>query len=239
MFGREWKNHKYIRKEGNRYIYPEDLIRTNKPSRVTTWLRSTANKARTESTKQKIGGAFNGLVGKKDEQDLNNVKARISSAAAGALDKAATASSHIDRATANTRRRASQFMQRLRDSGRSAVESVLGRSSSGSSDQRPVRVSGRSSTRGQSQRSSAVKLKKNRSGLRRTTPYSSVKAEKTRSKASSSKSSGIKNKASNAFEDRVLARNLQAAAEKRRKERSLGTKAKNLITSVINKLKRR
>lgn len=37
--GREWKNHKYIRKEGNRYIYPEDL----KKGRNKGWLSDAAN----------------------------------------------------------------------------------------------------------------------------------------------------------------------------------------------------
>ena len=37
--GREWKEHKYIRKEGNRYIYPEDL---NKPKRASVAVTSTS-----------------------------------------------------------------------------------------------------------------------------------------------------------------------------------------------------
>lgn len=37
--GREWKNHKYIRKEGNRYIYPEDL----KNGKNKGWLSDAAN----------------------------------------------------------------------------------------------------------------------------------------------------------------------------------------------------
>lgn len=32
---REWREHKYIRKEGNRYIYPEDLQRTDQRGRTT------------------------------------------------------------------------------------------------------------------------------------------------------------------------------------------------------------
>lgn len=37
--GREWKTHKYIRKESNRYIYPEDL----KKGRNKGWLSDAAN----------------------------------------------------------------------------------------------------------------------------------------------------------------------------------------------------
>lgn len=34
--GREWSNHKYIKKEGNRYIYPEDLKKNSKKNRPPT-----------------------------------------------------------------------------------------------------------------------------------------------------------------------------------------------------------
>lgn len=44
MAYREWKNHKYIRKEGNRYIYPEDLKSNSNHKTSLTRLLSDANK---------------------------------------------------------------------------------------------------------------------------------------------------------------------------------------------------
>lgn len=50
--GREWKNHKYIRKEGNRYIYPEDIKPSSKSQKgwVSDTVSSIGNAAATAAT---------------------------------------------------------------------------------------------------------------------------------------------------------------------------------------------
>ena len=81
VHAQEWKQHKYIRKEGNRYIYPEDL-RSNQKLRDTSSLRGIANLAKTplQETKNAHPNSSNGqsiknaINSQKVKNDLSKAK---------------------------------------------------------------------------------------------------------------------------------------------------------------------
>lgn len=245
MAFREWKNHKYIRKEGNRYIYPEDLKSGSGRRQSLTRLLSDANKEMSKRTGATGAALYDhGGNTRRDNMDIALMEEKgvdpsryskkeqrrayrnwvVKGAAAEKEERIQQQKAKEDRQASNNKRRSGNGVNQN-------AKHDLNRYMEKSESQKK-----RANTRNE--------FAVNR-GKRATAQYQ-VKEFKARSNKSKARAvlndfkAKSKSKATAVnLANRAQAIRLKAAAEKKRKENSLGNRAKKLIDSIIKKFKRK
>lgn len=120
---REWREHKYIRKEGNRYIYPEDLQRTNQRGRTTNERISRDRKIR-EAKEER-----DRLIREAQEQTRrhdNSLLNRIDQAGKAAGKTLTDAGNAVGDAATNTYKKGRKFITDLFTDASKTFENTVG-----------------------------------------------------------------------------------------------------------------
>lgn len=131
---REWKHHKYIRKEGNRYIYPEDLQK-GVTSSFADGVRKTGSKLNNRVNKR-LDDAFNKFKKREKEERRRKIKNAIASIPKGAGQKLSEAKKQISsgrKAVSNVVNGANKKLKeagRHVSSGKRKVNNLLNRAKS-------------------------------------------------------------------------------------------------------------
>lgn len=120
---REWREHKYIRKEGNRYIYPEDLQRTDQRGRTTNERISRDRKIR-EAKEER-----DRLIREAQEQTRkhdNSLLNRIDQAGKAAGKALTDAGNTVGDAATNTYKKGRKFITDLFTDASKTFENTVG-----------------------------------------------------------------------------------------------------------------